>query len=134
MDNAVQAKFDSYPEYARIKLIAIRSAIFELSSEEYVDKIIETLKWGEPSYISKHGSTVRLNWNSKYPSHISVFFNCNTTLIETFKELYKDTFEFVGNREIKLSLSEPIPLSQLMSCVSLSLRYHKIKHLPLLGA
>ena len=134
MSGPVKDKYSSYTEYVRIKLLEIRISIFELSGEEDIGDITETLKWGEPSYLSKHGSTVRIGWNSKYPNHISVFFNCNTVLIETFKEIYEGAFNFVGNREIKLLLSEPIPISQLMSCISMSLHYHKIKHLPLLGA
>ncbi len=133
MINAVKDKFESYPEGARVSLIKIRAAIFELSGEAHIDKIVESLKWGEPSYASKHGSAVRLGWQAKFPDHVSVYFNCNTILVETFKEVYKGFFEFCGNREIKLPVSESIPMTQLMSCISLSLRYHKIKHLPMLG-
>ena len=71
---------------------------------------------------------------AKSPNHISVYFNCRTVLVETFKELYMDTFSFVGNREIILPLSKPIPMQELKHCISMSLRYHSIKHLPLLGA
>jgi len=133
MNHSVKKVYDSYPVNLRIKLMEIRAAVFELSDEAFIGEITETLKWGQPSYLAKHGSTVRLGWDSKDTDHISVYFNCHTILVETFKEVYGSTFKFVGNREIKLSISEPIPMSQLMSCISLSLRYHKIKHLPLLG-
>lgn len=134
MDKTIKAKFDSYPQLAREKLLMIRSAIFELNTEDQVGEITETLKWGEPSYLAKHGSTVRLAWQAKHADHVSVFFNCNSILVETFKEIYPDTFQYVGNREIKLPISEPTSMPELMSCVSMSLRYHKIKHLPMLGA
>ena len=134
MSDSVKDKFSLFTEEARIKLMEIRSAIFELADEEGIGEITETLKWGEPSYLSEYGSTVRLGWHSKHPNHISVYFNCHAVLIETFKEVYAGQFNFVGNREIRLPLSESIPFPQLMSCISMSLRYHKIKHLPLLGA
>jgi len=134
MDRSVKATFDSYPESARNILLKIRTAVFELSSEEHVGQITETLKWGDPSYLAKHGSTVRLGWNAKYPEYVSVYFNCNTMLVETFKEIYPDTFNYVANREIRLLLSETIPNSALKSCILMSLRYHKINQLPVLGA
>ena len=133
MNNAVKAKFDLYPVSARSKLMKIRTAIFALIGEAYVDDISETLKWGEPSYVSKHGSTVRLGWSPKLPDHISVFFNCNTMLVETFREVYQDTFQFIGKREIRLLLSDEVPIAALQSCLLMSLRYHKIKQLPMLG-
>ena len=134
MNRAVNEKFDAFPELARHELMAIRNSIFDISGAEHIPEITETLKWGEPSYLSKYGSTVRLGWRLKYPDHISVFFNCKTSLVETFRELYKDDFIFIDNRELRLLIAEPIPMTQLMSCITMSLRYHKIKHLPLLGA
>ena len=134
MNRAVNEKFDAFPELARNQLLAIRNSIFDIPGTEHISEITETLKWGEPSYLSKYGSTVRLSWKSKYPGHVSVFFNCKTSLVETFRELYRDDFIFIENRELRFLIAEPIPMAQLMSCITMSLRYHKIKHLPLLGA
>ncbi len=134
MNRAVNEKFDVFPELARHQLLAIRNSIFDIPGTEHIPEITETLKWGEPSYLSKYGSTVRLSWKSKYPDHVSVFFNCKTSLVETFRELYRDDFIFIENRELRFLIAEPIPMAQLMSCITMSLRYHKIKHLPLLGA
>ena len=63
-----------------------------------------------------------------------VYFNCKTTLIETFKKIYKDTFNYVGRKEIVFDVLGDLPIQELKACISMSLRYHKIKHLPLLGA
>ena len=134
MNHDVKKKFDAFPELANHQLMAVRKLIFDISGTEHIPEITETLKWGEPSYLSKYGSTVRLGWRSKYPDHISVFFNCKTSLVETFRELYRDDFQFIDNRELRLLIAKSIPMAQLMSCITMSLRYHKIKHLPLLGA
>jgi hypothetical protein len=133
MEPSVKKKFESYPDNAQAMLIKIRNAIFEVTQAEGLGSIEETLKWGEPSYLAKGGSTVRIDWKPKFPNQLSIYFNCKTTLIETFKEVFGDVFKYEGNREIVLMLSEKIPLSELKICISLSLRYHKIKKLPLLG-
>lgn len=94
----------------------------------------ETLKWGEPSYLVKDGSTVRLGWKTSSPDHYAMYFNCNTKLVDTFKELYANLFAFDGNRAIIFHKKDKIAEKPLKHCVKLSLRYHKLKHLPLLGA
>lgn len=134
MDSNVKTKIDLYPDEVKSQLLNIRDAIFAVAKEECLGEITETLKWNEPSYQSKNGSTVRMDWKDKSPRTVSVYFNCNTTLVETFKEIYRDTFHYVGNREIKFQVSEKLPMVELKACISMSLRYHKIKHLPLLGA
>ena len=98
-----------------------------------LQKIEETLKWGEPSYLTKHGSTVRIDWKEKNPEHIAVYFKCTSKLVPTFKSLYKDKFNFEGNRAIVFQLKDKIPVKELKHCIALALTYHKIKHLPLLG-
>ncbi|MEM8860848.1 MAG: DUF1801 domain-containing protein [Chloroflexota bacterium] len=134
METFVLEKFNSYPAEARAKLFEIREAIFELGQSEKIGEITETLKWGEPSYLAKKGSTVRMDWKSRKPDHVSLFFSCQTTLVETFRELYSDQLQFVDNREIALPISDDLPISELKACISMALRYHSIKHLPLLGA
>lgn len=134
MNSDVKAKFDRYPEQAKTQFLAIRAAIYEVGSIDDVGTITETLKWGEPSYLVKHGSTIRLDWKTQKPQQISMFFNCKTNLLETFREVYGDKLQLLGNREIAIPLSENTPMSELKSCISMALRYHKIKHLPLLGA
>ncbi len=139
MDNIIKEKFETYPVAAKDQLLKVRDAIFEVAAEESLGKVTESLKWNEPSYQSKHGSAIRMDWKDKFPSTISIYFNCQTTLIDTFREVYRDTFTFVGNREIVFDISEDLPLEELpilelKACISMALRYHQIKHLPLLGA
>lgn len=112
----------------------VRALIYAVAEEDSLGEVTETLKWGEPSYACPTGSSVRIDWKSKHPDQYAVYFNCNTKLIETFKELYHDIFVFDGNRAIVITLDEKLPEGPLKHCLSMSLRYKKIRHLPLLGA
>jgi len=134
MDLSVKQKFDTYPDHVYVLLNNIRDLIFSVAKQEGIKDITETLKWGEPSYISKIGSTVRFDWKAKYPDQYCIYFNCNTSLIETFQELYGDTFTYEGNRAIVFKTCQGVPFTELAHCISLSLCYKKIKHLNLLGA
>ncbi len=131
----VELVFNKYPDSVRKRLLELRNLILETASEiEEITNLEETLKWGEPSYLTKHGSTIRIDWKKKSPDQFAVYFKCTSKLVPTFKTVYKETFEFEGNRAIVFKLDSKIPKNELKHCISMALMYHKIKHLPLLGA
>ena len=126
--------FSNYPEHIHEKMMMLRQLVLDTALEtKAVDAIEETLKWGEPSYVTKSGSTIRIGWKKKYPNHYAMYFHCKTKLIDTFKEIYGDKFEFEGNRAIVFDINEDVPINELKHCISLSLTYHRIKNLPMLG-
>src|SRR6187431_193550 len=130
---AVAEVFNKYPPNMRKKLLFLRRLILETAAELNVGEVEETLKWGEPSYIAKQGSTIRMDWKARDPEHYALYFNCKTILVETFEALYGHLFCYEGNRAIIFTRMELIPVKQLKHCIGLSLCYHRIKHLPLLG-
>jgi len=134
MDRRVKEKFESYPTHIAEVINQIRALIFSVASQEGIDALEETLKWGEPSYIAKSGSTIRIDYKEDCPMQVCLYFNCKTRLIETFKEVYGDTFNYGGNRAIIFTLEQEIPVKALSHCISIALRYKTLKHLPLLGA
>jgi hypothetical protein len=133
VDSKVESVFQNYPLQARQRLLQIRADILSTAIEYNIEDVEETLKWGEPSYLVKKGSTVRIGWNLKKPEHYGIYFNCQTRLIETIREVYGDLFQYEGNRAIVFNVDDSIPTQELRHCLSLALRYHRLKHLPLLG-
>ncbi|ERM60854.1 DUF1801 domain-containing protein [Vibrio cyclitrophicus] len=134
MDKAIKTHFDEYPVDVRGRLEELRSLIFELSSDLGLGDVEESLKWGEPSYSVKTGSPIRIDWKLKSPNNYFLFFNCQTKLVDTFRELHDGTLAFQGNRSIILNLTEPLPKAPIKQCLELALTYQQRKHLPLLGA
>lgn len=134
MDKVVKDRFDEYPDNARVRLEELRNLVFQVVSELELGEVDETLKWGEPSYSVKTGSPLRMDWKLKSPNNYYLFFNCQTKLVDTFRELYGDELVFQGNRAIVLSLSKPLPETVIKSCLGLALTYQQRKSLPLLGA
>ncbi len=131
----VKDVFDNYPKSVQYRLLRLRKLIITTACEiDGLDKLEETLKWGEPSYLTKHGSTLRMDWKEKSPEQYAIYFKCTSKLVPTFKTIYKGLFEFEGNRAIVFKLRDEIPENELKQCISMALRYHKIKHLILLGA
>ncbi|MEQ9279640.1 MAG: DUF1801 domain-containing protein [Balneola sp.] len=134
-DPRTKEVFKNYPKSVQTQMYQLRELVLSTAREiEGLDKLEETLKWGEPSYLTKHGSTVRMDWKKKSPDQYAMYFKCTSKLVPTFKELYPDVFTFEGDRAIIFKLDERIPDNELKHCVKLALTYHKVKHLPLLGA
>lgn len=134
-NSEVAEVFRHYPQRMRQKLLLLRQIVLDTASEtEGVGAVEETLRWGEPSYVSKDGSTVRIGWKEKYPHQYAMYFHCKTKLVDTFKELHRDKFKFEGNRAIVFAEDDEIPIEELKHCIVLSLTYHSRKHLPMLGA
>ena len=126
----VRAVFDSYPPKVRARLLGLRQLILETAEGiEGVGPLTETLKWGEPAYLteaSKSGSTIRLGWNPKEPARIAIYFNCRTTLVDDFRALFP-AFSYEGNRAIVLGAEEKLPENELASCIAAALTYHRRK-------
>ena len=126
--------FNRYPDPVKNKILRLRQLIIDTASDiEGLNELEETLKWNEPSYLTKKGSTIRIAWKPSAPTSYAIYFNCKTSLIETFKEVYGTVFNYEGNRAIVFEHSSTIPTEQLKQCIVSSLTYHSKKHLPMLG-
>jgi len=112
----------------RDRLLDLRKLIFEVVEEtDGVGELEETLKWGEPSYVTsetKSGSTIRLGWSESRPDEYAMYFICRTNLVETFRETYPDEFKYDGNRKIYFTEDDDVSVDALKACISLALTYH----------
>ncbi len=134
-NSEVSSAFEALPADMRKKLLRLRKLVFDAARESSeIGVVEETLKWGEPGYLAKKGSTVRLAVHSKVADRYGVYFNCQTSLVETFRELYSDQLKFDGKRAIVFDRGDKIPDQIVKHCIAMSLNYHRIKHLPMLGA
>ena len=126
---AVAQAFDAYPPNIRRKLLALRALIFKTAAiTPGVGKLEETLKWGEPAYLtsqSRSGSTIRLGWPKARPGHYAMYFNCQTNLVETFRTLFPGEFGFEGRRAIVLAEADAVPTDAIAFCIGAALTYHR---------
>lgn len=129
----VAAVFQSYPRKIRVKLMFLRQLILETAASlKNVGEIEETLKWGEPSYLTpktKSGSTIRIDSKNSQEEQYAIFFKCTANLVPAFRERYHKKFKFEGNRSIVFNIDEEIPVKELKNCIALSLTYHRNKKL-----
>lgn len=128
---AVAAVFARYSGQVKQRLLAVREMIFDVALETHgVGKLQETLKWGEPAYVtaeSGSGSTVRIDRKKDSDGRYAIYFHCQTTLVDTFRTLFPDTFAFEGNRAIVFDVGQAVPEKELRYCLQMALTYHQRK-------
>jgi hypothetical protein len=127
-DPGVEAVFRAYPAPLRTRLLALRRLIFDTARlTKGVGALDETLKWGQPSYLTsqtKSGSTIRIDRVKSADNQYAVYFHCQTDLVETFRQLYPTELSYGGNRSILLNTDDDLPEAALRHCVALALTYH----------
>lgn len=125
----VAAAFDAFPVAIGRRLRGIRGLIFKTAARlDGVGPLTETLKWGEPAYLTEasgSGTTIRLGWLRPSESHCAVLFNCKTTLVESMRERFPDEFAYRKNRAVLLDMSKPVPETELSICLGMALTYKK---------
>ncbi len=129
--DAVTEALARYPGPVRARLLDVRALIFAVAEETPgVGPLTETLKWGEPAYLteaSRSGSTIRLGAVRSAPEAGAVLLNCKTSLIAEFRGQFADCLTFDGTRAIVLPQSGPLPREPLEICLRAALTYHRRK-------
>jgi len=120
--------FKAYPAPIRRRLMRLRQLIFDSAAGlEGIGRLEETLRWGEPAYVTTTGtgSTIRIDRRRKHPRQYAIYFHCRTSLVDTFRDAFPDTFTFEGNRAIVFNQGDRVPLRELAACISTALTYHR---------
>ena len=133
-DPRVNEVFENYPDFVRDKMQFLRELVIETAREtKGGTKLEETLKWGEPSFVTKNGSTLRMDWKEKSPDQYAMYFQCTSRLVDTFRLVFNDTFQYEGKRAIVFNLNQKVPEIELKACIKAALTYHSVKDLITLG-
>ena len=128
----VTATFASYDPAVRAELLVLRHLILATADETAgVGRIEETLKWGQPSYLTTQthsGSTVRIApTKSGSDGDYAMFFICHTNLVERFRIMFGDTLTYDADRALLFSLGTELPENEIRQCVTMALTYHLTK-------
>ncbi len=125
-------KLDDYPQPVREKLESLRSLVLNVAADDpAVGELNETLKWGQLAWLpdsTGSGTTIRADWHEKAPDELSLYVHCGTNLVDQYRNLFPEVFEYDGNRKVGIPLSANLVkgevADQLGQCVSMALRYH----------
>ena len=125
MDAAVTAVFESYPAAVRERLLRLREMIIATAADTPgVGTLQETLKWGQVSYLtpeSGSGTTVRIDVDAA-SGQPAVYVNCQTNLVDGYRALYPEAFEYQGTRAVVIG--EAPDEAALRHVIAQALTYH----------
>lgn len=123
--------FDAFPAPVRQRLLQVRGLFFETAARtDGVGPLAETLKWGEPAYLTEatgSGTTIRLGSLRSSDETCAILFNCRPALVETFRAQFSGAFGYQKNRAILLRTSGALPRAPLAICLAMALTYHRRK-------
>ncbi|MEP5760732.1 MAG: DUF1801 domain-containing protein [Litoreibacter sp.] len=124
--SAVADKFETFPEDARVGLLTLRELIFDVAAAHpEVGPIEETLKWGQPSYLTpktKSGSTIRLG--APKTGGFGIYTHCQTTIMSDFQHLFPSDFSYEGNRAVHFAPDAIVDKDKLRLLIASALTYH----------
>ena len=125
---AVRERIEALPAAQRDRLLTIRSLILDVArNTPEIGRIEETLKWGQPSYLTpetKSGTTIRID---AHPGGgTALYVNCQTSLVDTFRAHYPG-LSYEGVRAVVFAPDAPLPKTQLKHIIALTLTYHARK-------
>ena len=124
----INSVLSGYPDAQRTRLEQLRDLVHITADNiEEITELEESLKWGQPSFTAKPkglGSSVRID---KRGEGVSVYFICNTGLVDQFREIYPGKFNYIGNREIHFAQDDHVNEDELSHCIAMALTYHKNK-------
>jgi hypothetical protein len=106
----------------------LKAAIYQTAEETpAIGDLEESMKWGEPSFTPKKknvGSSVRL---ARRDGSVAMMFICTTKLVDRFRKIYPDDFNFEGGRALLFNEGETVPREQLKHCIAMALT-NKLKN------
>lgn len=127
-DPAVEAVFSGYSDSVRTSLLALRAAIFRVAAEEQIAPLEETLKWGQPSYLTpgKTGTTIRIDADASHGGELALYVNCHTTLVDEWRDRFPELI-FSGTRSVHFRAGDDFCTPAVTTCIAMALNYHRAK-------
>ncbi len=118
--------FAGFPTAERDMALALRDLIYDVAAATpEVGQIEETLKWGQPSYLTpdtKSGSTLRVGLAKG--GGVAIFAHCGTDIISTYAATFANMDQIEGNRAIVFHSPDDIDAARLRLLVHHGLTYH----------
>ena len=124
LEPGVAAVVLGYPEAVRERVLELRRLLYDVADELEVGAIDEKLRWGEPGFRVKGGTTVRLHCKHPASGKVGFFVPCSTDLAASYRARHPE-LEIEGDRVVWLPLEGPLPEEALRDCIALAWTYHR---------
>lgn len=128
--NPVLDLLETYPSELKAALLKLRDLIRETARQTpEAGTIEETLKWGQPSYLTvrpKSGTTIRIDKDSSDKGDYALYVNCQSSLVSEWRAMFPGLI-FGGDRSVHFRLQEDLPEQEVRQMIGMALTYHSGK-------
>jgi hypothetical protein len=128
---AVTEILRTYPKLVQEKVLALRALVYKIAEgTEGVGPLEESVRWGQASYLtsaSKSGSMIRIDRYRKDDTRCALYFLCQTTLVDSFKEMFGNALVYEGNRAVILNVAGKLNVPVISQCIEMALTYNLCK-------
>ena len=115
----------AWPEPAQAMANDLRALFMSMAPEGR--PLIESTKWGEPSWRpTKGGTTLRINWRAERPDDLGCFAHCQTDLIERLQALHPEAVRYGPPRAVYLDLHRPTPEHVIKDLAAMAFTYKRV--------
>lgn len=122
--SAVQTVINTYPAPARAGVQALRRLIYQVAAkQQQTGTIEEALRWGQPAYLTRKGSTLRLGLHKQ--ACFALFAHCQTRIIADYAQAFPGWDKLDGNRAVLFDSVDQIEPERLSHLINHALTYHQ---------
>lgn len=120
MSAPVRSAFEVAPDAVRPGFWHLRERILHCAEQSGID-VQETLKWGQPAYLSPGGTTLRIG--APKTGGFAIYAHCGTSIIADFKSIVPEA-RIIPKRAVLFSTLEEAASLPLELMISAALEYH----------
>ena len=117
-----------HSEPVKGRLLQLRSLILEVAEHnDAIGELEETLKWGQPSFLTvkpKTGTTIRIDRDTSGEGVVVMYVHCQTSLVSHWRALFPHVC-FGGNRSVHFRQEEPLPEDEIRQMITMAFTYHR---------
>ncbi len=119
----VAAAFAAIPSEPRVGLLRLRELIFDVAGDLASEPLVEeTLKWGQPAYLTPKGSTIRLGVPKS--GGFALFVHCQSHLIPEYETAFPKVDQIDGTRAVLFEDPDQIDDQRHGWLIARALTYH----------
>ncbi|MDF1668488.1 MAG: DUF1801 domain-containing protein [Roseovarius sp.] len=117
---------DGYAQPTRDGVHHLRRLILQTAkATPEVGPVEETLRWGQPAYLTRKGSTLRIGPHRD--ASFALFAHCQSTIIASYAQAFPSWDQIDGNRAVLFDSPNQIEPQRLSHLIRHALSYHVTK-------
>ncbi len=103
-------------------MLALRRLVYACAANDpRIGRVEETLRWGQPAYIARKGSTLRIGATAE---GFALYAHCQTTIVSDFASAFPGLDRIEGNRAVHFEDASQIEPARHGQLIAHALGYH----------